>query len=177
MDKEIWKPLVYRGEYFGDTHEISNMGRLKNIVLNKILHPNVNRQGYLMQVISRGRARSIAIKIHRAVAENFVRGDCHLQVNHKDLNKLNNRFDNLEFVTTQENTRHAVENRAMEQKLKREDLDCVWQMKQSGIPTKEIAKVFGVDVSTLNYFFRGNTHKWYYEKHPELLSFKKTWRR
>jgi hypothetical protein len=49
-------------------------------------------------------------RIHRAVAETFIpyeEGKHH--INHKDGNKLNNNAYNLEWVTPQENTRHAYD--------------------------------------------------------------------
>lgn len=62
-----------------------------------------------MAVISRGRKRKIAIKIHRAVCENFVDGFHEgLIINHKDGNKRNNHSENLEWATPSENQIHAV---------------------------------------------------------------------
>lgn len=105
---EEWKPLTYHGEWFGDTYEVSNQGRIKNIVTGKIRKLSLNKQGYLHCVISRGRKRKIAIKVHRAVAENFVTGkEDGLVINHIDGNKLNNNKDNLEWVTISENVLHA----------------------------------------------------------------------
>lgn len=104
-----WKPLVYHGEYFGDTHEISDSGILRNAKTKKELKKTLNKQGYFMVVISRGRNRKIAVKIHRAVAENFVNGFLeNLIINHKDGNKENNNKENLEWVTCSENQIHAV---------------------------------------------------------------------
>ena len=46
--------------------------------------------------------------IHRMVAECYIPNPLNKpQVNHKDLNKLNNHADNLEWVTISENTTHA----------------------------------------------------------------------
>lgn len=91
MEKEIWKPLTYHGEYFGDVYEISNTGKLRNKISMKERKLNLNKQGYLHCIISQGRKRKIAIKVHRAVAENFVSGNAdNLVINHKDGNKTNN---------------------------------------------------------------------------------------
>lgn len=104
-----WKPLIYHGEYLGDTHEISNNGVLRNAKTKKELKLYLNKEGYLMVAISRGRKRKIAIRIHRAVAENFVDGFSKgLEVNHIDGNKKNNNSENLEWVTRSENQIHAV---------------------------------------------------------------------
>ena len=169
MEEEIWKPLVYHGEYFGDTHEISNMGRLRSVKTNKILKQTINHEGYLTTTISRGRKRGICIRIHRAVAENFVDGDKTLVINHKDLNKLNNCWDNLEFVTSQENTLHAVKNGALNTKLKECDLDSIWEMRQCGATYHEIAEAYGVCVDTIYLFLNGKTWKYYYNDKQDLL--------
>ena len=47
------------------------------------------------------------ISVHRLVAITFVEGDSKLTVNHKDGNKLNNHFSNLEFISGAENVKHA----------------------------------------------------------------------
>lgn len=48
-------------------------------------------------------------RVHRLVASAFL-GESDLQVDHIDGNKLNNRLDNLEYVTPQENTNRAWKN-------------------------------------------------------------------
>lgn len=108
---EEWKPLTYHGEWFGDTYEVSSQGKIKNISTGRLRKLSLNKQGYLYCVISRGRKRKIAVKVHRAVAENFVQGNADgLVINHKDCNKKNNNADNLEFVTVYKNNQHAIKN-------------------------------------------------------------------
>jgi hypothetical protein len=63
--------------------------------------------GYL-QVNALVNGKNKCFKVHRMVAELFVPGVADgLQVNHKDLNKLNNASNNLEWVTAKENMQHA----------------------------------------------------------------------
>lgn len=106
-EKEIWKPLVYGGIDYGDSYMISNYGRLKSRITGRIRKQSINKQGYYFCGISKGRKHKPLIKIHRAVAENFVHGNHSLSINHKDGNKLNNHYQNLEFVTQKENAEHA----------------------------------------------------------------------
>lgn len=66
------------------------------------------QNGYLRTKIGRGKvARTIAV--HRAVAMAWCEGYLpKLPVNHKDCNKLNNHYTNLEWVTHKQNMAHSV---------------------------------------------------------------------
>lgn len=71
---------------------------------------SATRSGYLrLSWSSPGRARSLEARQHRVIWETFV-GPIPpgYQINHKDLDKKNNRLENLEVVTPKENVRHAV---------------------------------------------------------------------
>ena len=53
----------------------------------------------------------IRTSIHQLVAEVYIPNpESKPQVNHKDLNKLNNDVSNLEWVTASENMKHAYAN-------------------------------------------------------------------
>lgn len=70
----------------------------------------INNHGYFQVVVRNQTQGSKTINIHRLVAELFVDGkEDGLVVNHKDGNKLNNHWSNLEWVTTQRNIEHAFE--------------------------------------------------------------------
>ena len=107
--QEEWKRLIYNDVDYGDRYLVSNFGRVKNAktgyVRNFKLYKGNNY--YHMNIIIDGKTKTI--KIHRAVAQNFVPNpDLLPEVNHKDGNKLNNYADNLEWVTNKENQIHAV---------------------------------------------------------------------
>ena len=109
---EIWKDVKgYEGKY-----EISNFGRVKSHV--KIGTPTyyktpiLSTPGYYTVCLSKDGKVSRSVGIHRLVAEAFVENTdkTKTEVNHKDGNKLNNYYENLEWVTRKENNEHAVKS-------------------------------------------------------------------
>lgn len=105
---EYWKPFPEDPftEYSG-----SSLGRVRNDRTGRILKPGLDTRGYKYVVLQfNGQKKNI--KVHRLIlrcfdqAENFNE----LTVNHKDGNHLNNRLDNLEWMTFDENIYHAAEN-------------------------------------------------------------------
>ena len=76
----------------------------------KILRPVNNKKGYLSVRLSMN-GKPIRKFIHRLVAEHFVEGyEEGLVVNHKDGNKTNNHYSNLEWCTLSENSKHSFFN-------------------------------------------------------------------
>jgi hypothetical protein len=105
---EQWKAVA---ECNGEYH-ISNFGRLKSLKFNKerILKQVLSPYGYPSVNLS-FKGKMIMKPIHRLVCLAFVENPYNKpQVNHKDGNKLNNNFDNLEWMTSKENNQHAWDN-------------------------------------------------------------------
>jgi hypothetical protein len=96
-----WKVIEKATNY-----EISNCGEVRNKITNKILKPSL--VGGYLSIGLRITNKTVTSFIHRLVAENFlVRLDETHIVNHKDGNKINNNFENLEWVSLSENSKHA----------------------------------------------------------------------
>lgn len=99
---EIWKDIYdYEGYY-----QVSSYGRVRNVNNNQILIGDTNNIGYKRVWLYAPIKKRFFV--HRLVAMHYCGGYREgLVVNHKDGNKLNNRADNLEWVTRSENDLHA----------------------------------------------------------------------
>lgn len=124
MKKEIWKDVVgYEGLY-----QVSNRGQIRSldkkvrnrygaqIKRGKILKNQIGKRGYMVILLYKEN-KPKAITIHRLVCTAFNKNtENKPQVNHKDGNRFNNNSYNLEWVTQQENIKHAWENKLMNPK-------------------------------------------------------------
>lgn len=85
----------------------SKNGEIYNILTGRLLKERIISSGYKSVLLSNG-VNKKEFLIHRLVALNYVpikRGQNF--VNHKDLNKLNNNVENLEWCIHKENIKHA----------------------------------------------------------------------
>lgn len=101
LDGEIWKEIsiniVGKPNYW-----VSNLGRFRNDKGIIMINQKNNENGYVRITIGLK-----TYLLHRLIALTFIENpENKEQVNHIDGNKLNNKLDNLEWVTNKENQLH-----------------------------------------------------------------------
>ena len=101
---ENWKAVKgYEGLY-----EVSDKGRVKGLKRNRILKNIVDSLGYVRVSLCKEN-KPKAHKIHRLVAEHFLKPSEYKIVNHIDGNKENNSVENLEWCNASQNRKHACD--------------------------------------------------------------------
>ena len=169
-EKEIWKPITgYEGKY-----EVSNQGKVKSLsrttycgrnnrtvrnVGERIISTKNISQGYKKTDLFKGNIRK-QFFVHRLVAHVFVPNPSKKpNVNHLDGNKLNNRAENLEWVTQKENVHHAMANgfkksirgdASPTSKLTWKEVRDIRKLSEEGVSSVVLAKMYGVHYNTIN---------------------------
>ena len=100
---EIWKSIKGYSNY-----QVSNYGNVKSLKTRTevFLKPGIGTGGYL-NVGFFINGKTVRIPIHKLVAVYFLNhkiGGYKLVVNHIDFNRTNNNVNNLEIITSRENT-------------------------------------------------------------------------
>jgi hypothetical protein len=166
--KEHWKPFCH-GYY-----EISNKGRVYSVRRDIILSPGLSERGYAL-IITCVNYKRRTCYIHRLVARKFIsKRPNGMEINHQDLNKDNNRVDNLEYISSKENHAHAHKNgyiggksRPGEEnpraKLREEDVEYIrkYYVKHEndyGIKSK-LARRFGITNTHVGYIVKYKSWK------------------
>lgn len=155
---EIWKPVKdWNGKYL-----ISDHGKVKSIngrskkkfPEGEILKCGIDSTGYRASCFRKPSTKyQTRFRVHVLVAEHFIFkptwAEC---VNHKDGNKLNNHWSNLEWTTMGDNVRHAVKigifdikgEKHMHAKLTNNEVIKMRELRKQGLTHQAIADQFGV---------------------------------
>jgi hypothetical protein len=142
---------------------VSDIGRVKNSS-DKIMTATLNGAGYY-RVDLREDNRLKITSVHRAVAKAFLLNpNAYPVVNHKDSNRLNNVFSNLEWCTYSWNNKHAClfgnAKIGMDRPnaiLTDGDIPVIKDMLEQGVRNCVIARLFGVDDGTISELRLGRT--------------------
>lgn len=161
MKNEVWKPIKrYDGKY-----DISNFGRVRSFKTRnrkpKILKQYKEANGYMRLGVSHNAKRD-HISVHREVGIYFIPNpDNKPNINHKDGNRENNHYSNIEWCTQSENIQHAYDTglRPFDKKgeahhnskLTEKDVLSIKKDLKEGIKSQsDIAKDYPVDASVIS---------------------------
>lgn len=105
MKKEKWVKVIIKGMEY----KISNYGNI--IGKRGKIKPRLTKDGYLEVTIGSKYHNRTRFLVHRLVALYFISNPFNKEeVNHKDFCRTNNYFENLEWVTHQENIKYTIKN-------------------------------------------------------------------
>lgn len=112
--QEEFKDIIgYEGLYqisnFGRIKSLSRITRLNNIIKESIRSLHIGTNGYYACTLNKNGVKKTKM-IHQLVAEVFLNNTpngYNCVINHIDKNKLNNKIDNLEIVSSRFNTQYS----------------------------------------------------------------------
>ena len=193
VDEKVWENSIYADtirrckEFFsisdldkdrtdyqtnnGFYYYVTKFGEVWNTEKMTKIKGGVKSNGYIYLIL--GSAHDVAM--HRLVAHHFVRipkdlVDQTLVVNHIDGNKLNNRWDNLEWTTNAGNMAHASSTGLMYTTIDDHVLEHVFKRLQEGWSNIDISRETGIPATTINSIRHGTqpryrTDKYTWSKH------------
>jgi hypothetical protein len=159
---EIWKDVIgYEGLY-----QVSNFGNIYSFLRKKKMKPHKTKKGYLRTCLRKNN-KSIPFLVHRLVLYAFKDNvDDKLEVNHINGIKHDNRFENLEWVTSSENSIHAINlglkimKKGVEHGMSKLTEKEVLEIRAIGrsMTQKEIGKKYGIVHSQVGFIL--NRKQW-----------------
>lgn len=170
MEEEIWKKAI-------PGYEVSSLGRIKSCdrmvpfygaiwrrQKERIMAQFISNVGYPSIKLYGGKYVQNSM-VHTLVAYAFMGPRPEgLVINHKDGNKQNNRFQNLEYVTQSENLRKGKGCRGEDHGLSKLTILKVKKLRMEYIPRKitylALAKKYGVSEMTVYRAVHGQCWAW-----------------
>lgn len=116
MDNEMWVDLIgFEGAY--EVSDLGNVRSVQRVIYHKdgkvthhkqrVLKQTTNKKGYKVVYPTKA-SKKTSLLVHRAVCEAFWPNPIGLpEVNHKDEDKTNNDFENLEWCDTAYNVDYS----------------------------------------------------------------------
>ena len=164
--EEIFKDYTYDEM----NYKVGNFGTIYGKRFSRPLKQRLNLDGYLEVTMGREKGKRTSKRVHRLVAELFLPNPNNLpEVNHKDYNRANPRYDNLEWVTHEDNIRYSNnEGRYNEGRqgsnngraiVNESDVLNIRELYKNGILRSEIAKIYRIGWSTVDHIVKENTWK------------------
>ncbi len=138
-------------------YAVNDRGDVFNIRFNRMLVLKPDMHGYLCFGVWK-LGKTVRTSIHRCVAMEFIPNPHKKnEVNHKNGIKTDNRIENLEWCTSSENKRHAVNilgKKLGVRKLTEQDADLIRFFSKKG-HDRIIANIFKVSKETIRLIRTG----------------------
>jgi len=123
-----------------EKYEVSKTGEIYSLRRKRNLTPALKKHGYYEVVLTLNGKKHFVL-LHRLVAMVYLPNEQGLPcVNHKDLNRLNNIVDNLEWCSYQHNNQNRGNN-----KLSIGDENKIRAQYKRGFTQQHIADLYGLD--------------------------------
>lgn len=161
MKKALFDKTKYTKWYITDGGVILSQSTYHSDNTIREVKPNINKKrGYLY-----ARTSNKNYQIHRLVASAFIPNIFNKpEVNHKDFNKHNNNVSNLEWVTSLENVRHAIDAGVTKQysknqgniKYTTEQCREVAKRVNDGLTYAKAGEIYNMPYSTVAHLIRGS---------------------
>ena len=125
----------------------------------KELKPVKSSKGYLIVCLCKdGKVKNYYV--HRLIAEAYIPNpDNKPYINHKNGNKTDNRIENLEWVTSSENNKHAYDSGLRIVKQPYSVILKIFEMDKQGYLQREIAKETGYTQPQISHILNGKQRK------------------
>ena len=118
----------------------------------KELKGKITNSGYREFILSHKGVKHYFL-VHRLVALTFIENKYNARtVNHKDGNKLNNKLDNLEWMSDSDNLKHARDNGLLKTKITKEIAEKIYNDIGSIL---FLAKKYGISKTQVGYIKQG----------------------
>jgi len=159
---EIWKKVTHID--LVENVEVSNYGNARKILDDKIHYYSTspNSRGYVNIRLNHTDGFRYNHTVHRLVASTFLGYHDKLVINHIDGNRLNNRVENLEWVTRQQNVQHSMNITHYKRGKDFSDeelLSIINEYLENVIPLNELCVKLNISRETLRTFFNKRSKK------------------
>jgi hypothetical protein len=163
-----WRAVPgFEGRYeVSDAGMIRRVGLGRGVVPGRIVAVRALPAGYLVSALWAGNRQHSRL-VHRLVAAAF-HGPCPdgYEVNHKNLDKADNRASNLEYVTRSENLRHRASagiGRGIDNHQSKLDEDAVRSIRRKhsdGEGYKNLGRTYGVSWEAIRNIIKRRAWEW-----------------